>query len=334
MRRRDFITAIGSAAAASTGSWPLAAHAQQDSRVRRVGWLDLVPESDPGARARVTAFRQGMEKLGWTVGRNLAIDYRWGAFDVEPARLAAEELLRLAPDMIICGGTPATQALRQATRTIPIVFAIVAEPVAQGIVASLAHPGGNVTGFSYLEPTVGAKWLELLKELAPHITRVAFVFNPDASPYNLPVYQLISAAAPKFAVEAIMVPVRQPAEIEPVMTKLGSEPGSGVIFPGDAFILTNRKLIIELAARQKLPAIYGIPNTADEGALMYYCVDIVDQYRQAVAYVDRILRGAKPADLPVQQPTKFQMVINMKTAKALGLTVPLTLQVAADEVIE
>jgi putative ABC transport system substrate-binding protein len=331
MKRRQFITLLGGAAAVA---WPLPLRAQQPDRVRRVGWLDLVPESDPGAQARVVAFRQSLEKLGWTVGRNLTIDYRWGAFNIETARLAVAELLGFAPEVILCAGTRAVQALQQATRTVPIVFVLVNEPVAQGFVQSLARPGGNITGFSYMEPTVGAKWLDLLKEIAPRVTRVAVIFNPDASPYSQLYYRSIETAASKFSVETVSVPIRDLAEIEVVMTRLGNEPGGGLIFTADAFINSNRKALIELAARYRLPAIYGIPHSAAEGSLIYYCVDTLDQYRSAVAYVDRILRGEKPSDLPVQQPTKFSLGINLKAASALGLTVPQTLLVAADEVIE
>lgn len=327
MKRREFMALLGGAAA-----WPLAARAQPSNRMRRIAWLDLVPESDPGAQARVTIVRQGLEKLGWTIGRNLAIDYRWGAFDVERASRAGAELLSLKPDVILCGGSPAVQALQQATRTVPIVFVLVAEPVAQGFVQSLARPGGNATGFSYLEPTVGAKWLELLKEIAPRVKRVAHIYSPTASPYAPLFYKSIETAAAKYAVETIMAPARQPTEIEPILTGLGAD--GGVIFNADAFILTNRKRAIELAARHRVPAIYGIPTSAAEGGLIYYCLDIFDQYRQAVAYIDRILKGEKPLDLPVQQPTKFQFEINLKTARALDLTVPNTILVSADEVIE
>jgi putative ABC transport system substrate-binding protein len=328
MKRRDFIALIGGATAFA----PLAARAQQSDRMRRIGWLDLVPESDPGAQARVTIVQQGLAKLGWTVGRNLAIDYRWGASDVERGRRAAAELIALVPDMILCGGSPAVQALQQSSSTVPVVFVLVAEPVAQGFVQSLARPGGHITGFSYLEPTVGAKWLELLKQIAPRIRRVAYVFSPTASPYAPLFYKSIEGAAATLGVETITAPARELADMEPILA--GLEPDGGVIFNADAFILTNRKLAIDLAARHRLPAIYGIPTRAAEGGLIYYCLDILDQYRQAVAYVDRILRGEKPADLPVQQPTKFQFQVNLQTAKALDLIVPDTILVAADEVVE
>ena len=329
MKRRDFITLIGGAVA-----WPLAARAQQGERMRRIGWMDSFHEDDPNAQARVKAFREVMDKLGWTVGRNLVIDNRWNLFDVERARLAGAEILNLAPDVILCGGTPSALAMQQATRTVPVVFAFVTDPVGQGIVSNLARPGGNMTGFSYFEPAVGSKWLELLKEIAPAITRVALMFNPVSSPYSPLYYQTIAMVAPKFAVEPVTAVVHELADIERVMTKFGREPGSGIIVSPDAFLYQNRKLVTELAARHHLPAIYGLPGTAAEGGLIYYVVDIVDLSRKAAAYIDRILRGEKPADLPVQQPTKFDMSINLATAKALDLTIPPNLLALADEVIE
>ena len=270
--------------------------------------------------------------MGWSVGRNLAIEYRWGIFDLVRARRAGVEVVSLSPDVILCAASPAVQALQEITRTVPIVFVAVAEPVAQGFVQSLAHPGGNTTGFSYLEPTVGAKWLQLLKEIAPRIKRVAYVFNPNASPYAPLFYKSIEDAGGKLNVETIMAPAGQPAELHPIVAGLGTE--GGVIFNADAFVLTNRGTAIDLVARYRVPAVYGIPTTAAEGGLIYYRLDFLDLYRQAVAYVDRILKGEKPAGLPVQQPTKFNFGINLKTAKALGLTVPNKLLVSADEVIE
>jgi putative ABC transport system substrate-binding protein len=329
MRRREFIAGIGSAAAS-----PIAALAQQPIRAARIGWMDFVPESDPATPAHITAFRQGMEKQGWVLGRNLAIDYRWSVLNLEIARAVATEVLRLAPDVVFCAGSPATLALQQATRTVPIVFITVSEPVAQGIVQSLAHPGGNLTGFSYLEPSIGAKWLELLKEIAPRVNRVKLMFNPSSSPYSRLFYQTIEAATSKFGVETAMALVRDPSEIEPVVATLGREPGGGLIVSADAFNLANRKVIVELAARYRVPTIYGMPGLASEGGLIYYNAQITDQYRAAAGYIDRILRGEKPADLPVQQPTSFELRINMQTAKSLDLTVPLTLQAAADEVNE
>jgi putative ABC transport system substrate-binding protein len=330
MRRREFLGVIGAAAAAL----PVVGRAQQPERMRRIGWMDFVPESDPATPARVSAFREGMEKQGWVIGRNLAIDYRWSIFDMERARATAEELLNLAPDVMFCAGSPATLALQRATRTVPVVFITVSEPVSQGIVASLSRPGGNLTGFSYLEPTIGAKWLELLTAIAPGVNRVALMFNPSSSPYSRLFYQTIEAATSKFAVQAFMALVHDASEIEPIIAMLGREPGGGLIVSADAFNLANRKLIMDLAARYRVPAIYGFPALAAEGGLIYYNVGFIDQYRSAAGYVDRILRGEKAGDLPVQQPTRFELRINMQTAKSLGLDVPPTLLVRADEVVE
>jgi putative ABC transport system substrate-binding protein len=330
MRRREFITLLGGVAV----GWPVSARGQQSGSTSRVGWMDSFRQDDPNAQARLKAFQEVMEKLGWVVGGNLVIDNRWDLFDVERARLAGAEILNLAPDAVLCGGTPSALAMRQATRTVPIVFAFVTDPVGQGIVSNLAHPGGNLTGFSYFEPAVAAKWLELLKEIAPLITRVVFMFNPVSSPYSPLYYESILTAASKFAVEPATAVVHEMADVEQAMIGLGREPGGAIIFSPDAFIYKNRKEVIELAARHRLPAIYGLPGSAAEGGLIYYVVDIVDLWRKAAAYIDRILRGEKPAELPVQQPTKFELSINLKTAKALGLSVPNTLMVSADEVIE
>jgi putative tryptophan/tyrosine transport system substrate-binding protein len=299
-----------------------------------VGWLDVFPENDPNSQARRTAFLETVEKLGWTVGRNLAIDYRWGLFDLNRARLAGAELLNLQPDLLLCAGAPVTLAMQQTTHTVPIIFTIVVDPVGLGIVQSLAHPGGNITGFSYLESTIGGKWLELLKEIAPQVSRVALMFNPESSPHSRLIYQAMETAAARSSIQLSMATVREPAEIEHAMSDLGREPGGGVIISADSFLFTNRKLIVELAARNRLPVLYGVPGKAAEGGLIYYVMDVVDSFRKVAAYVDRILRGEKAADLPVQQPTDFVMGINLKTAAALGLTVPNTLLVSANDVIE
>jgi putative ABC transport system substrate-binding protein len=328
MKRRDFITLLGGAAAA----WPLVARAQQPGRVRWVGVLIISPDDQVG-RAKSSAFEQGLEKLRWEVGRNLAIDYRWGVSDLEKARFAVAQILRLTPDVIVANGGFAVTAAQQAIRTVPIVFTGLSEPVERGFIASLARPGGNTTGFTNLEPTIGAKWLELLKEIAPGTKRVAVMFNPESSGGIL-FARSAEAAAQKFAVQVVTAPVHDPAEIEAALTMLGREPGGGLILPPDGLTPAYRKMIVELTLRYKLPMIGQSREFARDGSLMSYGVDLNDQYRQAADYVDRILRGEKPADLPVQQPVKFELVINMKTAKALGLTVPVTLQVAADEVIE
>jgi putative tryptophan/tyrosine transport system substrate-binding protein len=329
MKRRTFISLLSGAAA-----WPLAAHAQQSERMRRIGVLIVFSENDPSSQRRVAAFQQGLAKLGWTVGRNLQIEYRWAISDDETARAATTELLALAPDVILANATTAVAASQRATRAVPIVFTGVSEPVAQGFVASLTHPGGNITGFTNLEPSVGAKWLELLKEIAPGVTRVGVMFKPALS-HAIPLFQdSLKLAAPKFGVELIEAPVHDSAAIEVVLTGLGREPGGGLILLPDTFLASHLKLIVEMAARQQLPAIYPFRYFVGAGGLVSYGPDVDDQFRQAAGYVDRILRGEKPGDLPVQQPTKFEMVINLKTAKALGLTVPDKLLVAADEVIE
>jgi len=263
MRRREFITLFG----ISTLALPHTAHAQQPSQMRRIGWMDSFREDDSNARARVKAFQEVMERSGWRIGDNLTIDYRWDLFDVEKARRAGAEILNLSPDLVLCGGTPSALAMQRATRTVPIVFAFVTDPVGQGIVSNLARPGGNLTGFSYFEPPVAAKWLELLKEIAPQINRVAFVFNPVSSPYSPLYYQTIMAAASKFAIEPTTGVVHEMADVEEIMADLARQEGSGVIFSPDAFIYRNRKMVIELVARHRLPAIYGLPGSATEGGL-------------------------------------------------------------------
>ena len=327
MRRREFITLAGAAAA-----WPLAVNAQQPDRVRRIGWMDLIRADDPVAQTRVAAVRGDLEKSGWIVGRNLQIDYRWGVTSVEIAQRSGAELLSLAPDVILCSGSPAVQALQKATNSVPIVFVLVAEPVAQGFVQSLGHPGANITGFTFLERTVGAKWLALLREAAPRTKRIAYIFNPKASPFAHFYYELIEEVAEKMFVQTSFNPVNEPTDIEPIVAQLGAD--GGVIFDPDAFIFNNLQLAIDLPTRYRLPAVYGTPGAAKAGGLIGYSLDLLDQYRQAAGYVDRILKGEKPADLPVQQPAKFDFVINLKTAKALGLNVPLGLLNAADDVIE
>jgi putative ABC transport system substrate-binding protein len=329
MKRRDFITLFGGAAA----TWPLAARAQQGERVRRIGVLFPNTEDDPMVQPRVMGLEGGLAKLGWAVGRNIRIDYRWGAADAERVRAIVAELLALPTDAILANTTRAVATLQQATRTVPIVFLGIVEPVDQGFVQSLAHPGGNITGFTNAETTLGAKWLERLKEVAPRVTRAAYIFNPDnggAAQFS----GSVVAAAQKRAVELVMAPVRGPAEIEAAITRIGREPGGGLIFPLDGFMNVYRKLIVELAARYRLPAIYGVRNFAYEGGLAYYGVNIDDQYPQAAAYVDRIFRGEKPGDLPVQQPDKYEFVINLKTAKALGLDISQELLSVADDLIE
>jgi ABC-type uncharacterized transport system substrate-binding protein len=330
MRRRNFITGLVS----TTAAWPLPVRAQRDDRMRRVGVIGVTLEDDPQSSRRANAFQEGLEKLGWTIGRNLQIDYRWGASDAERANVAAAELMKLTPDVILANSPPAARAAQQATRTVPIVFVAVSEPLALGLVASLAKPGGNTTGFTNLEPSIAGKWLELLKEVAPRVARAGFMFNPEASPIAPLFLRSAEMAASTFGVQPIPVHVRTVAEIESGITKFGREPGSGLIFPPDTFTTANYRFIVELAARNRLPTIYAFRYFCAAGGLISYGPDVVDQFRRAASYVDRILRGEKPGDLPVQQPTKFEFVINLKSAKALGLDVPLHFQQLADEVIE
>jgi|SRR5262245_556978 putative ABC transport system substrate-binding protein len=329
MRRREFITLLGGAAA-----WPLSASGQEATRVRKVAVLMVSAENDPQSRGRVIAFEQGLEKLGWKVGRNLQIHYRWGISDDEHARAAIADLLKLGPDLILASAPPALRAAQQATGTLPIVFTAISEPVTSGFVASLARPGGNTTGFSSLEPTLGAKWLELLKEMAPRLTRVAVMRNPASSIFTSQFVRWAEAAAAKLAVEAVESLVHDPAEIDAVITRLGREPGGGLIVLPDAFLSIHQTWIVDLALRNRLPAIFAFRYFAAAGGLVSYGPDVAAQFGGAATYVDRIFRGEKPADLPVQQPIKFELVINLKTAKALGLEVPPTLLARADEVIE
>jgi putative tryptophan/tyrosine transport system substrate-binding protein len=328
MKRREFITLLGGAAVA----WPLAARAQQ-GRMRRIGVLMLYPENDPQGQLRATSFQQGLEKFGWSVGRNVQIDFQWGLGDPDWVRSAAAQLLRRAPDLILANGDSATRIVQQSTRTVPVIFIAGSDPVAEGLVQSLAHPGGNLTGFLVLEPSLGAKLLELLKEIAPSVARIAILFNPD-NPGNRRLATWATAAASKLAVDVVTAPLREPAEIEAAMTEWGHDPTYGLVVLPDPSTTSHRKLIVELAARHRLPTIHSLRAATADGGLMSYGVDLPDLFRQAATYADRILKGDKPADLPVQLPTKFELVINLKTAKALGLNVPNTLLVSADEVIE
>jgi putative tryptophan/tyrosine transport system substrate-binding protein len=327
--RRHFITALGGTAVA----WPLAASAQQSDRVRRIAVLMPYAQGDPEGQARAVALEQGLDKLGWVIGRNIRIDYGWGIDNAAKTEAATTELLALAPDVVMASTSRAAATLQQATHAVPIVFMTIYEPVSQGFVQSLAHPGGNATGFTNVETTVGAKWLELLKEIAPHVTRVAFMFNPD-NPGPMRLSHSLATAAPNLVVDVVMAPVHGPAEIEAAMTMLDREPGGGLIVPPDGFLSSYRKLIIELAARYRLPALYGPLFYPAEGGLAAYGVKYSEQFRQAASYVDRILRGERAGDLPVQEPTKYLLVVNLKTAKALGLTIPHNLLVLADAIIE
>jgi putative tryptophan/tyrosine transport system substrate-binding protein len=330
VNRRGFIKLLGGAPAA----FPLGARAQQGDRMRRVGLLIQFAESDPDGQARVVAFREELQKLGWSIGGNLQIDYRWAVSNEERARSAAAELLELKPDVISANSTIPLRAAQQATRTVPIVFTTIIEPIGQGFVGSLAHPGGNTTGFSYLEVSIGGKWMNLLKEIAPQITRVACMFNPQRGPYSVEIAHFAQEAAQRHGVQYVAAPLFEPTQIEAAITKLADEPNGGLIISPDAFTVTHRQQIINLAARYRLPAIYSERNFAIDGGLVSYGPDYVEHWRQAASYVDRLLRGAKPADLPVHQPSKFYLVINLKAAKALGVDVPATLLAIADEVIE
>jgi ABC-type uncharacterized transport system substrate-binding protein len=329
VKRRQFITLVGGAAA-----WPLAARAQQTEGMRRIGFLHGLAENDPEAQGRIKAFRYGLEALGWTEGRNIQVDYRFASGDAALARAHTEELVRLAPELIVGYTTPVIAALKHATRTIPIIFALVNDPVGQGFIASLARPGGNVTGFTFIDFAMVGKWLEMLKEMAPDVRRAALLFNPETAPYY-PVYLREFGTVPTtLAVELTAAPVRDETEIEAAVTAVAREPGGGLIAAADPFNTARRAQIMTLAQRHQLPAIYYLRQFAAEGGLMSYGPDPNDIVRRSASYVDRILKGVKPADLPVQAPTKFDLVVNLTTAKALGLEVPATLLARADEVIE
>jgi len=331
MKRRDFITLLGGAAAA----WPFEARAQQGGRMRRVGVLMSPREDDQEAQTRASTLRKGLEDLGWTEGRNIHMDFRWSGGDAARANTYAAELVRSMPDVIIANSTLCLKAVRNETSTIPIVFVVVGDPVGQGFVSNLAHPGGNITGFTAFEFEIGSKWLEIAKTIAPDVRRVAFMFNPEAGlPYAEKFAQSIAGAAPARGVELIASPVRDGAEVGDVIARVGSDSDSGLIVNPDAFTIANRGLIIALAARYRLPTIYAYKYFAVDGGLLSYGHETNDLFRRATIYVDRIFNGIKPADLPVQNPTKFELVINQKTAKALGLTIPDNLLALADEVIE
>jgi putative ABC transport system substrate-binding protein len=328
IRRREFITLLGGAAA-----WPLAARAQQGDRVRRIGVLMGFDENDPVAKTYVSAFTQALAGLGWTDGRNVRVDLRWPGVDSNRMRALAQELIGLQPDIIVTNATPATVAVQRETRTIPIVFQIVADPVASGIVARLDRPGGNITGFAAFEATLGGKWIELLWEIAPGLKRAAIMFNPDTAPVStyMPSFE---TAARSLKVVPIITPVHSDVEIEAAIIALGREPGGGLVVMPDTFMVAHRAPLILAAERSNVPAVYFLSGFARDGGLLSYGPDLVDTFRRAASYVDRILRGAKPGDLPVQFPTKFETAVNLKTAKALGLAVPPSIRLLADEVIE
>jgi putative tryptophan/tyrosine transport system substrate-binding protein len=331
MRRREFITHIGAAAT----TWPLAAGAQQSGRMLRVGVLISYAESDPLAQIWFKAFVEEMQAVGWIDGRNVALDVRWaGAVAADRLQGLAKELVDLQPDVVFAMTTPSVKAVLRASRTVPIVFTQVTDPVAQGLIESLNQPGRSLTGITLFEREIGSKLMQVLKEIAPRTTRVAVIFNPDTAPYYKLYMGAIEVAAASFAMKAFEAPAHDRAEIETVLSALIGEPTVGVIPIPDVFTVANRDLIIALSARYRLPAIYPFHFFVADGGLISYGVDLSDMQRRAAGYVDRILKGAKPTDLPIQLPTKYELVINLKTAKALGLTIPSSLLARADEVIE
>jgi putative ABC transport system substrate-binding protein len=328
MRRREFITLLG-----GTAAWPMPARGQPD-QIRRIGLLNALAENDRDGQTFAAALREGLQKVGWTEGRNIWIDARWAAGDTQAIQRHAKELVALQPDLIVSANTPTTTALLQQTRTIPIIFVNVSDPIGSGFVASLSRPGGNITGFITMVPTMAGKWLELLKEIAPRVARVALLFNP-ATATNIDVYlKPFRAAALTFGVEAIAAPVHDGSDIESALAAQGSEPNGGLVVMPDPFLNVHRDAITSLAARYRLPAVYPFRIYTDAGGLLSYGNYLIDNYRRAASYVDRILKGEKPSELPVQIPVKFELVVNLKTAKALGLDVPWFLQQRADEVIE
>jgi putative ABC transport system substrate-binding protein len=326
IRRREFIAGLGGAVA-----WP--ARAQQPDRMRRVGFLHALAENDPEVQARVTVLREGLARLGWT-DRNLRIEQRFAEADFAQTQAYAGELVGSAPDVIVTSSTPALAALKQATSTIPIVFSIVSDPAGQGFVASLARPGGNITGFSFVDFLMLGKWLEVLKEIAPGVKRITLVFNPQTAPYYPVFLRDFAEAAATLAAELSATPVHDEAEIEAAVSASAREPDGGLIAAPDPFVNSHRALIVGLAERHRLPAIYGFPHFVKEGGLISYGPDTLDIVRRSASYVDRVLRGENPGELPVQAPAKYELLINLKTAKTLGLTVPTVLRVRANEVIE
>jgi putative ABC transport system substrate-binding protein len=329
MRRREFITLVASAAA-----WPVAVRAQKSDRMRRIGVLMAFTENDQQGIVRVAAFRDGLKKLGWAQGRNILVDTRWAGANTKTINRFAKELVALRPDLILSNSTPTTLALLQQTRTIPIIFAVVSDPIGSGFVANFARPGGNVSGLTSIEPTMAGKWVELLKQVAPRVARVAILFNPTTATYAEYFLTPFKSAAAFYGVEAIIAPVQDRSELEPVFAAQARAPNSGLAVMTDSFTSVHRGEITSLAAQYRLPAIYPYRFFVKIGGLLSYGNDLVDNFRRAAAYADRILKGSKPSELPVQAPVKFEMAINLKTARALGLAVPPSLIARADEVIE
>jgi putative tryptophan/tyrosine transport system substrate-binding protein len=328
MKRRDFITLLGGAAA-----WPLTARAEQSERVRRIGVLMSFAAGDPEAQLRVAAFENGLRDLGWIKGRNLRLEYRW-ADNAEALRTYATELARMAPDLILANSTPVMAALREQRPTVPIVFTQVTDPIGQGLVSNLGHPGGNLTGFTSFEFSIGSKWLETLKQVAPHVTRVALLFNPATAPFADLFWRPVEAAARSFAIAPVSVGARNTDELERLVEAFAREPNGGLMVLPDVSTVNHRALIIALAARLRLPAVYPFRSFVVSGGLLSYGTDVADVFRRAASYVDRILRGTGPGELPIQPPAKYELVINLKTAKDLGLDIPPMLLARADEVIE
>ena len=329
MRRRTFIAALGGGVA-----WPLVARAQQNERVRRIGLLMNFPEADTEGNARLVAFLQRMRELGWSDGHNLKLEARWSGADIDRMRTFAREIVVQQPDLIVAVGTPATSAVMRETSTIPIVFTQVSDPIGGGIVTNLARPGGNVTGFTLFEFSIGSKWLQTIKQIAPNVTRVAVLFNPTTAPYAPLYLRSVEDGTSSFAVDFSTLPLQDAVELEPTIKTFAATPNSALLVLTDTFTTVNRDRIIALAAEYRLPALYPYRFFAQSGGLVSYGVDTLEQYPRAAAYADRVLKGEKPGDLPIQQPTKYELVINLKTAKTLGLDVPQTLLARADEVIE
>jgi putative ABC transport system substrate-binding protein len=330
MRRREFTSLLGGAAVA----WSVAARAQQTERMRRIAILTFSAENDQEGQSSIAAFREEIGKLGWVEGRNCTIDIRWAAADIELMKKFARELVALQPDLILTSSTPAAGVMLQTTRTIPIVFVIVADPVGSGYVASLPRPGGNATGFTPIVSSLGGKWVELLKEIAPRLARVALLFNPPTATFIGGYLDPFKIAAASVGAEAVVAPVNDMAGLEFIFAAEARAPNSGVVVIPDAFTIQHRAEIIALAARYRVPAVYWSRSFTEIGGLISYGPFIVDEYRRAASYVDRILKGAKPSELPVQAPVKFDLVVNLKTAKALGLDIPPSLLASADEVID
>jgi putative ABC transport system substrate-binding protein len=331
LRRREFITLAGGAAASV---WPLAARAQQGDRVRRIGMLIAGAPNNRGSDASVAAFRDGLTKLGWIEGRNLRVDLRFGGDEPERIRASAVELVALAPDVMVTSGVSTTRAVQEQTQTIPIVTASGGDPVASGLIHNIARPEGNITGFSSAEPSIASKWLELLKEAAPRVTRVAIIFIPELAPTAPAYISLIEAAAPRLGVDAIKAPFRTAVDVVRAIDAFAAEPNGGLLVLPPPNAVAFLQSIVQLAEQHRLPAIYPAQADAAAGGLMAYATDLVDQYRRAASYVDRILRGTKVGELPVQFPTKYELVINLKTAKAIGLSIPESFLLLADRVIE